>query len=113
MPQRSKDRSPAARAYHKLYDTAAWKKRRALHLADQPLCAYCEAAGLTQPADVADHIIPHRGDHDLFYRGELQSLCHQHHNSTKQREEKGGWDSATDLDGYPLDPSHPSNRTRS
>jgi 5-methylcytosine-specific restriction protein A len=61
-------------------------------------------------ATVADHIEPHRGDHTLFYEGELQSLCTTCHDSAKQREERGGYSSACDQDGYPLDPRHPANR---
>lgn len=76
----------------------------------EPLCAFCLTVGLTTAATIADHIVPHRGDLDLFWHGDIQSLCKQHHDSTKQREEKGGWDSMADLNGYPLDPNHPANR---
>ena len=62
-------------------------------------------------ANVADHIVPHRGNLDLFWEGELQSLCEPCHAITKQRRETVGYDCAAGLDGYPLDPHHPANRT--
>lgn len=103
-------RSAEAVEYRKLYKNAAWRARRMHQLSAEPLCAFCRSAGLTTAATIADHIVPHRGDPDLFWRGDLQSLCKLHHDSAKQREEKGGWDSMADLDGYPLDPNHPANR---
>lgn len=103
-------RSDEAKAYRKLYGRKAWKDRRAMQLAEFPLCQWCEARGLTQAAEVVDHIIPHRGDIDLFLYGDVQSLCAQCHDSGKQRQETGGYDSACDLDGYPIDPGHPANR---
>lgn len=110
MARRSDYRSAEAAEYRKLYKTAAWRARRTHQLGAESLCAFCLAAGLTSPATIADHIVPHRGDPDLFWFGDLQSLCKTHHDSTKQREEKGGWDSMADLSGYPIDPNHPANR---
>ena len=57
-------------------------------------------------ATVADHIKPHRGNEVLFYAGELQSLCAEHHSATKQREEKRGQVLGCDANGLPLDPGH-------
>jgi hypothetical protein len=39
---------------------------------------------------VADHVVPHRGDPDLFWQGALQSLCATCHSLRKQSQEKGG-----------------------
>jgi 5-methylcytosine-specific restriction protein A len=50
----------------------------------------CLAEGRTTAATVADHIIPHRGDPDLFWCGELQSLCATCHSRFKQSHESGG-----------------------
>jgi 5-methylcytosine-specific restriction protein A len=53
----------------------------------------CASEGIIRPARHADHIVPHRGDYEKFWSGELQSLCDTHHNSVKQAEErsnKGG-----------------------
>jgi hypothetical protein len=62
------------------------------------------------PATVADHIKPHHGDLNLFWCGELQSLCVPCHNGSKQFEEKRGFDNTIGNDGWPLDPRHPTNR---
>jgi 5-methylcytosine-specific restriction protein A len=99
-----------ATAYHYLYDSKAWKGRRVAQLSAYPLCAFCERMGKFVSATVADHIEPHKGDDVLFFEGELQSLCKACHDGAKQREENAGFSSAVDVDGYPIDPRHPSNR---
>ena len=76
----------------------------------------CMAQGRVTAATVADHIVPHKGNYELFWNGELQSLCAFHHNKTKQRIERGGnskvvdveYSSACDVNGKPIDPNHPS-----
>jgi len=70
----------------------------------------CDARGVTTAATVADHIIPHRGDLNLFWNGKLQSLCKPHHDSTKQAQERAGYMKGSATDGRPIDPSHPWNR---
>lgn len=75
--------------YANWYADRRWRKRRADHLAKEPLCRYCAEEGKVTPADVVDHIIPHRGDRKAFYYGAVQSLCHTCHSSRKQREEIG------------------------
>lgn len=78
---------PAWKAWYK---TARWQKLRALQLHNHPLCVMCRPRRLTI-ATVADHIEPHRGDPILFWDPDnLQSLCETHHNSDKQRIERGG-----------------------
>ena len=54
-------------------------------------------------ATVADHVEPHRGDHDKFWHGRLQSLCKPCHDRDKQREENGGRAIvAIGCDGWPI-----------
>jgi 5-methylcytosine-specific restriction enzyme A len=89
------------------YHTRRWKTRRRLQILHHPLCVMCTALGKAEPATIADHVVPHRGDPNLFWLGELQSLCTLHHESTKKREEARGYSSAVGKDGFPLDPSHP------
>lgn len=96
--------------HHHLYNDRKWRAKRLAQITAEPLCAYCLRMSLTTAATVADHVVPHRGDIDLFWTGELQSLCKLHHDSTKAREENGGWDSAADVNGFPIDPNHPANR---
>ena len=83
-----------------------WAKRRAVQLAQEPLCKMCLDDGALTPATVADHITPHRGDARLFY-GPLQSLCKRHHDSHKRQSEVRGFGSHVGSDGFPSDPAHP------
>ena len=92
------------------YGLASWKRRRAAHLSREPLCRLCTALGLVTPATVADHIVPHRGNDEAFFNGELQSLCAACHNAHKQRAEKSGRVVGNANDGSPLDPAHHWNR---
>ena len=96
-----------SRPWKKLYKTALWKKLRLNQLSKQPLCCYCEQQGRVTPANVVDHIKPHKGDEILFFKpSNLQSLCYSHHNSTKQREENAGEMIGCDTEGMPIDPNH-------
>lgn len=90
-------------AHDRWYSTARWQRRRALQLHREPLCRFCEEQrGLAVVATVADHVHPHRGDPEAFWRGELQSLCAPCHNSDKQRIERGSKPrQAIGLDGWP------------
>jgi len=63
-------------------------------------------------ATVADHVEPHHGDWNLFLTGELSSLCRQCHEDTKGFVERHGYYPDIGLDGWPVDPRHPSNRRR-
>ena len=68
----------------------AWQRARTKFLMSHPLCAMCQADGLTTLAQVVDHIQPHRGDRKLFWdTTNWQSLCKQHHDSDKARLEHG------------------------
>ncbi len=58
-----------------------WKKARDAFLTDNPLCVQCLKEGLTVAANVVDHIIPHKGDMELFWdSSNLQALCSTCHN---------------------------------
>ena len=74
----------------RLYDSKRWRDTRALQLQIEPLCRMCYQRGDVTAATVADHIQPHRGNEDKFWRGELQSLCASCHSSDKQALEKSG-----------------------
>ncbi|MGD9879010.1 MAG: HNH endonuclease [Hyphomicrobiaceae bacterium] len=85
-----------------------WKAARLAFLGEHPLCAYCLARDRTTLATVVDHIVPHRGDPELFWRqNNWQPLCLICHDAIKQAEEKGGHMRGCDVNGVPLDPSHP------
>jgi 5-methylcytosine-specific restriction protein A len=86
-----------------------WQKRRKAQLEAEPLCCMCQEEGRVTLATVADHIIPHKGDPELFH-GPLQSLCASHHSGDKQRFEKTGQVRGGDAEGFPVDPNHHWNR---
>lgn len=84
-----------------------WQKARATWLRNHPLCADHLTRGQLVPAEVVDHITPHRGDMKLFWdRANWQSLCKRCHDSFKQRLEKSGIAVGCDLSGMPTDPNH-------
>lgn len=89
--------------YQHLYRTYRWQKIRKAHITEHPTCVMCEAQGKVTLANVVDHIFPHRGDVNKFYRGPFQSLCYAHHNSTKQKMEKREIEIGGDESGQPLD----------
>ena len=96
--------------WQKLYNTTAWRKKRRALLDSEPLCRMCKAMGKITVATVADHIKPHRGDLELFYHGELQSLCALCHNGAKAAEEASGLLRGGDIKGMPLDSGHHWNK---
>ena len=94
--------SPAKPSKPHLYGTWRWQKKRKAFLEANPFCVMCQAEGRVEIARVADHIEPHRGDESKFWHGALQALCFRHHNSDKQRMERGGKAKAkTGVDGWP------------
>jgi len=92
--------------WRKLYFSKAWKLRRALQFKVEPLCRKCKAMGKSRAATVADHVVPHRGNRELFFKGELQSLCATCHSSSKQLEEREGFSRDIGEDGWPVDSRH-------
>ena len=71
------------RGYH-----ARWQRRRAGYLREHPLCVECLKEGRTEPAFGIDHIIPHRGNRQLFWdESNWQSLCQFHLNAKSGRGE--------------------------
>lgn len=70
------------------YDSR-WKKARAWFLRRHPWCARCKEKGILTPATVVDHIIPHRGNPELFWDVSnwqpLCKKCHDHKTMTDDR----------------------------
>lgn len=57
-----------------------WRQVAAAYRATNPLCVSCLAVGVTQQTECVDHIVPHRGNMDLFWdSGNWQSLCNTCH----------------------------------
>lgn len=64
--------------------TRQWEKARLDFLRHHPFCAMCG-----NPADLVDHVTPHRGDEALFWNfNNWQALCTPCHNRHKQRLER-------------------------
>jgi 5-methylcytosine-specific restriction protein A len=96
-----------SRPWQYLYDTKRWKALRLYQLGIEPLCRLCKEAGKVTPACIVDHIIPHKGDVDLFFDlANLQSTCKLCHDGTKQAAERNGYERGCDAQGMPLDGSH-------
>lgn len=75
--------------WHKLYNSKYWKELRATQLLLQPYCQECAKLGVRRRATDVDHIIPHRGNIELFNDiDNLQSLCHSCHSIKTMQEKK-------------------------
>jgi 5-methylcytosine-specific restriction protein A len=88
------------RSYDKNRGTAAqrgygakWRKARKYFLAQHPFCVCdkCKNREVPLMADVVDHIIPHRGDPNLFWdQSNWQPMNHRCH-SRKTVQKDGGF----------------------
>lgn len=97
--------------WRKLYGTARWVKLRAAHLAEHPLCAWCQEQGVVRAAEVVDHSIAHKGNESIFFDPTvLLALCKPHHDGAAQARDKNGRVRGCDVNGFPRDPNHPWNR---
>jgi len=96
--------------YHHLYNSHRWRCERATFLKLNPLCAMCKRRGEVSVATEVDHIIPHRGDLEVFWdTGNWQGLCKPDHDSVKAFIEANGYSKEIGDDGWPIDPQHPIN----
>lgn len=63
-----------------LYNSVRWQRLRHSHLFRNPLCVECMKEKQLTAATVVDHMIPHKGNPELFFDPDnLQSLCKRHH----------------------------------
>lgn len=66
-----------------------WQKARVRYLHSHPLCVECKKAGKLTKATVVDHVIPHRGDQQLFWdESNWQPLCKHHHDVKTMTEDR-------------------------
>ena len=66
-----------------------WRRESKKFLEIHPLCVRCLEKGIATPATVVDHIIPHRGDQELFWdRSNWQPLCKKCHDRKTMTEDK-------------------------
>jgi 5-methylcytosine-specific restriction protein A len=69
--KKPKRKSAAKRLYGR-----RWRRWSAAGLIAEPLCRVCLSQDITTAATVRDHIVPHRGNEDLFWsEANIQSLC--------------------------------------
>lgn len=67
-----------------------WRKARLGFLRKHPLCVECSETGKVEAATVVDHIVPHKGDKELFWnRDNWQALCKACHDAKTVREDGG------------------------
>lgn len=105
MSRLGKRPSPRQRGY-----THRWDVASRIYRVRNPLCVMCIARGKVTAAAVVDHIVPHKGDPDIFWNeANWQSLCATHHSATKQAEEYRGYSTEVGKDGWPIDHRHPAN----
>ena len=78
QPVNSRDRlrgTAAERGYDR-----DWQRVRSRYLKQHPLCVQCLKEGRYRAASVVDHIVPHRGNKELFWdRSNWQPLCKSCH----------------------------------
>lgn len=71
------------------YD-ARWRRARRYYLRRNPLCVEHKKRGEYVSATVIDHIVPHKGDSQLFWdESNWQSLCKKCHDQKTAREDGG------------------------
>lgn len=64
----------------------SWQKYTKQFKREHPLCVLCKVRGFSVPAEVTDHIIPHRGDKQLFWDpANHQALCKRCHDVDKAK----------------------------
>ena len=95
--------------WSKHYKSKRWRRLRERQLAKYPMCQCPHCKGKKLPANVVDHIKPHRGDTQLLWNPDnLQSMAATCHNAMKQSYEKGGQGflRGSDENGWPLSHEH-------
>ncbi len=75
--------------WHKLYDRK-WRGYTKIYLAKHPYCVECLKNNKHTTAEEVDHIVPHKGDLNLFWdQKNHQGLCKKCHSKKTARE--NGW----------------------
>lgn len=108
----------SAKEYKKLYMTKQWRVLRDQILArdywkcQKKDCGQFLQRGRNHPRSaVVHHIVPHKGDLNLFYDMQnLQAVCWTCHSGEIQSEEARGYSERIGIDGWPVDPRHPCAR---
>lgn len=84
-----------------------WRAARSTFLKSNPFCIVCKNDRIITAATVVDHIVPHKGDLELFWdTTNWQPMCKTHHDAYKQKFEKTGLTVGCDEKGLPIDRNH-------
>lgn len=76
--------------HYQWYNLAVWRNGSKQFLQRNPLCVICKDAGRIVPSTEVDHVVPHRGEWELFIDSDnWQACCHTCH-SRKTAKENGG-----------------------
>jgi 5-methylcytosine-specific restriction protein A len=83
LQPREPKRSAYQRGYTKQWDARAKRFREIYYFcgmrpnSQPPVMSRCADLGLKEPATQTDHVVPHRGNQDLFWdeQGNWQALC--------------------------------------
>ena len=68
--------------------TAEWSRAAKAYIAANPLCVEHLRSGRVVPSRIVDHVVPHRGDRELFWDTEnWQALCKPCHDAKTARGE--------------------------
>jgi len=102
LPRRKQD-------YQRLYDRR-WQRRRAQWLSTHPWCEECMKQGIYTPATEVHHLIPHRGNIDLFLGSPLESLCKSCHSRKTNKEVHGRGDKKVLSGGLSSAGGHPREK---
>jgi 5-methylcytosine-specific restriction protein A len=66
--------------WHNLYKSYRWRNARLRYLMEHPLCVECERIGRLISGNTINHIIPHKGNYDLFWNeSNWETLCKRCH----------------------------------
>jgi len=85
-----KDRDRYRGTAHERGYTSVWNRESKQFLKENPLCVYCLKEKKVVESKVTDHIIPHKGNMDLFWdRNNWQALCKRCHDMKTVREDGG------------------------
>jgi 5-methylcytosine-specific restriction endonuclease McrA len=119
--QRPHPRSAEAEAYRRLYRDPRWcgphGVRQQSLLRDLYTCQRCNCLLVSgnrhhPRAAVVNHKKPHKGDEVLFFDlDNTEAVCKSCHDALIQKEEARGYTIGSDINGRPVDPQHPWNRT--
>lgn len=88
--QRKADYDKTRGTAHQRGYNSRWRKRREGYLKENPLCVVCLKEYRPVPANIVDHVIPHKGNQTLFWdETNWQSLCKTHHDIKTAKEDGG------------------------